>query len=307
MRNPWQRLDGAQPTPASVIFATAAVHAAPLATATAAAAARELRGARAPSQLTDELYQYATAAAAAGRRPGNDAFLAACLSDLSAPHRLRRLRPRQLAVLLRSLVHLGAHPDEDWLSDLDACCYCHPGPFDPASATAVLQALAALHTASISASVSSGPPPAAGFDSAGRSSSSSSSSSPSSSSAEQTSRAAHHLQPQHRHRHHRRPSQSYSSASSSSSFPSSCSSSSAASFRFPQAVYLRLTQGGVQNYTYEQLATLLQSFRSLGVAVSDELALQVGSRMAAQLLEMVPEQRHRALAAVLGAGTGAAA
>ncbi|GLC43525.1 hypothetical protein PLESTM_001482800 [Pleodorina starrii] len=303
MRNLWQRLDGARPTPASVIFATAAVHAAPLATATAAAAIREPRGARAPSHITDELYQYATAAAAAGRRPGNDAFLAACLSDLSAPHRLRRLRPRQLAVLLRSLVHLGAHPDEDWLSDLDACCYCHPGPFDPASATAVLQALAALHTASISASVSSGPPPAAGFDSAGRSSSSSSSSS----SAEQTSRAAHHLQPQHRHRHHRKPSQSYSSSpSSSSSSPSSCSSpSSAASFRFPQAVYLRLTQGGVHNYTYEQLATLLQSFRSLGVAVSDELALQVGSRMAAQLMEMVPEQRNRALGAVLGAGTAA--
>ncbi|GIL63761.1 hypothetical protein Vafri_17768 [Volvox africanus] len=327
--------DGAMPTRADVV-ATAGAHAQ---AATAAVAIREARGTRTPAQLADDLYQYATSVNASGYLPGNDAFLTACLSDLSAPHRLRRLRPRQLAILLRSLVRLGAQPGEDWLADLDACCYCHPGPFDPASSTTVLHALAALHTASPTATSTHSTSPTVGPT-------------PSSSSAQYSSAAdacaaywgtapSHRTQQAFRHRgsgtsHPTPPSSSsppllqhtlpqsqrwgqqraatagrspgrrqsspypYSATTLASAPSSPADSAPGATFRFPQAVYLRLLQGGVHNYTYDQLATLLQSFRSLGVAVSDELALQMGSRMAALLLEMAPEQRQRALTAVLG-------
>ncbi|EFJ42467.1 hypothetical protein VOLCADRAFT_97513 [Volvox carteri f. nagariensis] len=292
----------------------------------------------------------------AGRRPDNDAFLAACLSDLSAPHRLRRLRPRQLATLLRSLVHLGAHPGEDWLTDLDMCCYCHPGPFDPASATAVLAALAALSTANNAATHTTISPSTDADNSNATLSARSSRERPSdadddgaedacaaywgesrypadlqmhqrsghSKSQLQLRSGAHHYMataaatastsPNRRLSSSPRTSSSFWTSTSKFSADTAAARSSAAAaapagggdesgpqLRFPQAVYLRLIQGGVYNYTYEQLGTLLQSFRSLGVAISDEEALMVGSRMAALLLEMGPEQRQRALAAVLGA------
>ncbi|KXZ51840.1 hypothetical protein GPECTOR_11g279 [Gonium pectorale] len=162
---------------------------------------------------------------------GCDTFLASCLNDLSAPHRLRRLRPRQIASVLRSLVRLGVHPGEDWLAELDAACYCHPGPFDPASATAVLKYLAALHAATA---------------------------------------------------------QTLSAAAG------------------PQAAALRLLQGGVSKYKYEQLAMLLQAFRRLGMTIDDELALAVGRQMAGQLAGMAPGRRAAALRAVIGPSGGSA-
>lgn len=202
-------------------------------------------------------------------------------------HGLRRLRPAQLAAVAGALAAMGHHPGEDWLSELDAICYSHPGPFDPASSTTLVNALAQLH------------------------------------------KASHQLQQQHHHSHQLahtshphwrekqrphcngpRPHHPNLSSTAKSSSTSSHSSTPThppepAPFRFPQAVYLRLSNpssqsSGTASYSYEQLAVLLQSFRSLGMEVGDDVALAIGARMAAQLMDMGPERRTAALQAVVG-------
>ncbi|KAG2423663.1 hypothetical protein HXX76_015180 [Chlamydomonas incerta] len=288
-----------------------------------------------PAQLAEELSRYAAACAAAGISSSSsasrgssssssimdsDSFVAACLEGLAAPHRLSRLRPSQLAAVLQALAALGAASGglEEFLADVDAACYCHPGPFSPASVTSVMQSLARLHGAG------GAPVPAVATADASSSTNAAggSSSRVSSTQSRAPSYYSHRQAPRRAARPAARASPSSRSRSPSPSprsrtpspspsprQPHAIAAAAAAAaaepapYRFPHAVRLRLLQPGVvSRYSYSQLAALLQAFRCLGHPVDEAVAGVVGGAMAEQLVRMGPAERSAALEAVLGAG-----
>lgn len=91
------------------------------------------------TQLSDALAACAQSGLATG---GGHAFLRGSLDHLSV-YCLRRMRPRQLATVIRSFVALEYHPGTDWLDDFDQACFSHVGPLDPDSVTTVRRLLAA--------------------------------------------------------------------------------------------------------------------------------------------------------------------
>ncbi|GAX73075.1 hypothetical protein CEUSTIGMA_g528.t1 [Chlamydomonas eustigma] len=94
-------------------------------------------------QLADCIHSCATV----GVRPSNSFF--SRYTTLTRP-RLHHLRPRQLSVVIRSMVALEYLPDEDWLSEFDSTCFSHPGHFDAQSAVQVLAGMATISGASFS-------------------------------------------------------------------------------------------------------------------------------------------------------------
>ncbi|KAG2434537.1 hypothetical protein HYH02_012204 [Chlamydomonas schloesseri] len=271
-----------------------------------------------------------------------DSFVATCLEGLAAPHRLSRLRPSQLAAVLAALAALGAAGPgpsgsatasavataggasastsgsalEDFLADVDAACYCHPGPFSPASVTSVMQSLARLHAggggggggggssggavgaapgAGAAASRVAASEASAGTATSGGAATAGPASSSSSGSSSARVSSAPPRTPSH-YSHRQLPPRPATAPAGAAT------ATEPAPYRFPHAVRLRLLQpGGAARYSYSQLAALLQAFRCLGHPVDEAVAGVVGGAMAEQLTRMGPAERAAALEAVLGA------
>ncbi|KAG2491030.1 hypothetical protein HYH03_010478 [Edaphochlamys debaryana] len=248
------------------------------------------------SALVDILISRAQAGARA------DPLISACIEALTESRRLRRLQPNQLAGALASLAALGRSAAEQLVLDLDSACYLHPS-FDPAATTQAMAALAALHRAAQ-------PPPETPAATTGAEDTGAVEARPAVAAVAPTPswrRATASAPPRSSAWGSGAAARGWARRSVDEPAPAAPPPAApepqaiaACTLAFPSAVHLRLSGGGFRSFSYDQLASLLKSFRALGFHLDDSLAEAVGTHMALQLLGMEAEERAEALASVCG-------